>query len=160
MVSPAISRPRSGCLKRFPFNLDHSLASYSTFTSVTPHPITQLISLIRCSSVRIMISVYPNVKAPLKPKYLRFSYSPLSSTHEMIQELLLSTFSLFLSHAVGDDIFKPSGGEIILANITYQMAWSFDLPPPSDFGIEFSFTDMYYLSYSTDISVPSRKHNQ
>jgi len=67
----------------------------------------------------------------------------------MIQELLLSIFSLFLSHAVGDDTLKPTSGEIILANITYQMTWSFDLPSESCHGIAFSLADMDPPSYST-----------
>lgn len=78
----------------------------------------------------------------------------------MIQELLLSIFSLFLSHAVGDDTFKPTSGEIILANVTYQMTWSFGLPSTSCYGIAFSLVDMDPPSYSTGTGVSSRKHNQ
>jgi hypothetical protein len=77
----------------------------------------------------------------------------------MIQELLLSIFSLLLSYAVGDT-FKPTKGEIILANITYQMTWSFFLPSPSCSGIAFSVADMVPPSYSTGFNVESRKHNQ
>ena len=78
----------------------------------------------------------------------------------MIHELLLSIFSLFLSHAIGDNTFKPTSGEIILANITYQMTWSFALPSPSCYGIAFSVSDMVPPSYTTGTSVSSRKRNQ
>lgn len=107
-----------------------------------------------------MISVYPNFKAPLKVKHFRFSYSLLFFSHKMIRELLLSIFSLFLSHAVGDNSFKPTSGEIILANITYTLTWSFELPSTSCQGIAFSLADMDPPSYSTGIAVSSRKLNQ
>jgi hypothetical protein len=78
----------------------------------------------------------------------------------MIQGLLFSTFSLLLSFAVADNSFKPTSGELILANETYTMTWSFALPSTSCYGIAFSLADEVPPSYTTGLAVSSRKSNQ
>src|SRR6266487_1605911 len=80
-------------------------------------------------------------------------------TLEMIQELLFLVFPLFLSCAVADT-FRPTKGEIILGNVTYEMTWSFDLPYTSCYGILFSLANMVPPSYTTGLGVRSRKFSR
>jgi hypothetical protein len=74
----------------------------------------------------------------------------------MVQEFLFSIFSLLLGHAFADSL-KPTSGERILANVTYQMTWNFVVPYQSCFGIAFSLADMVPPSYTTGLAVESRK---
>jgi hypothetical protein len=78
----------------------------------------------------------------------------------MIQGLLFSTFSLLLSFIVADNSFKPTSGELILANQTYQMTWSFALSSAPCSGISFSLADEDPPNYSTGFAVSSRKSHQ
>jgi hypothetical protein len=105
-----------------------------------------------------MVAFSPT-KQPQGFKHIPFSYSLLFFTHKMIQGVLFSTFSLLLGFIVADS-FKPTSGELILANQTYQMTWSFALPSPPCIGIAFSLADEVPPSYTTGLAVSSRKNNQ
>jgi hypothetical protein len=75
----------------------------------------------------------------------------------MIRGLLFSTFSLLLNLTAAANSFKPTSGELILANETYHMTWSFDLPSAPCAGIAFSLADEVPPSYTTGLAVSSRK---
>jgi hypothetical protein len=70
---------------------------------------------------------------------------------------LFLIFSLLLSFTVAANSFKPTSGELILANETYHMTWSFDLPSAPCGGIAFSLADEVPPSYTTGFAVSSRK---
>jgi len=59
-----------------------------------------------------------------------------------------------------DNSFKPTSGEHILANQTYQMTWSFALPLAQCGGIAFSLADECPPYYTTGFAVSPRKSNQ
>src|SRR5215472_3084015 len=81
----------------------------------------------------------------------------------MIYDIFLQAFLIPLlvsaqSFSPQDNTFRPTSGEQILANVTYFIQWTFVLPFPSCYGIDFSMADKNPPGYTRGFSVMSRKY--